>query len=79
MSLMKDPSCQIQILDSSAPAHASTPTGLPGKHSDHFLDLFHLKMHTYSFLSYWLPNFKSASKARMCGFLVLFHMVLIIL
>ncbi|KAF6098372.1 zinc finger ZZ-type and EF-hand domain containing 1 [Phyllostomus discolor] len=26
MSLMKDPSCQIQILDS--PAHASTPTGL---------------------------------------------------
>lgn len=40
VSLMKEPSCHTQTSD--AAADACTPTGLPGKDSDNYLDLFHL-------------------------------------
>lgn len=40
VSLMKEPSCRTQTSD--AAADACTPTGLPGKDSDNYLDLFHL-------------------------------------
>lgn len=55
VSLMKEPSCHTQTSD--AAADACTPTGLPGKDSDNYLDLFHL-------FFFWLRPQYGSSQAR---------------